>query len=179
MLARIVGVAMLVAAAGSLVTAAGAQERVAPGYFDIGLGVADAEADNATIAIGLRAEKLLKSMPSLGNGVLGVMAGVTGSSYQFGLGHAWYFYPVSVAATYHFTPGNGRFDPFVALGAGYRFADCAVYPYQFPDCEAEDNEAFGVARIGAKLFTSERVGLWIDGGLGSSYVSAGLVVRLK
>jgi hypothetical protein len=158
---------------------ASAQDRIAPGYLDLGLMVGGGEIDDANIAWGVRVEKLVRTLPSLGNGVLGVQVGINAHSYPFGLGHYWVFFPVGVSANYHFTPGNGSFDPFVALGGGYKFAHCDRYKVTWADCSGESGEAFGIARVGAKFFTSERVGISVDAGLGASLASVGLVFRLK
>jgi hypothetical protein len=148
----------------------------APGYTDIGFSIADASSDSAGVAWGFKAERLLKQM---GSGLLGVNLSATMSSYDFGLGHKWLFIPVGLSATYHFATGSDRFDPFIALGGGYRFVECSQYLGTYADCSTEEGKAFGIARAGAKFFVSNRVGFQLDGGLGSSYVSGGILLRLK
>jgi hypothetical protein len=179
MFGRFVRTLLAVALAGFLALPAAAQDRIAPGYMDLGIWLGGGQIDGATMSYQARMERLVKELPSLGGGVLGVQLSVGGHSYPFGLGHHWVFFPLGVSANYHFSPGSGRLDPYAALGLGIKIAYCDRYPVTWYDCTTEKNEFMPIARVGAKMFISDVTAITLDAGLGAALISGGFTFRIK
>jgi len=84
---------------------------------------------DAGLALGAEAEYGLSTLPSFGNGILGLALRIHTYSYgstffQSGTTYAYNVRvtPVAVAANYHFRIQDQRLDPYAGLGLGYASA---------------------------------------------------------
>lgn len=171
---------MLVAALVAVSSQSAAAQGFAPGHLDIGPTIGLGGIGDASLAIGGRLEKGIKTLPSMGDGVLGVMVGAEFYSYDFG-GSSSDVSFISIAATanYHFRMTDTKFDPFVGLGLGMHIVSCD-FPGSgpFDPCDGLDGIYF-VGRAGARYFVSPKVALYGDIGAGAATLNIGALFKLK
>jgi hypothetical protein len=166
-------VAVLVA--GSSHTAAA--QGFAPGYTDIGPVLGLGSIGDANLAFGGRFEAAIKTLPSMGDGVLGIQAGFQYYSWSNGDFSVSYI-PIGVTANYHFNMVDTKFDPFVGLGLGFQIASCDS-PGIPGGCSGHSSEIYFVGRAGARYFVSDKVALYADIGAGGATLNLGAMFRLK
>jgi hypothetical protein len=167
---------------------AGAQARPAapqsfsPGYVDVGPTIGLGGLGSASAAFGGRFEKAIKSLPDMGNGILGIQAGVDYYSWSSGNigGYSWsYKYiPVGVTANYHFALEDKRFDPFVGLGLGYNVVTCSWSGPSAGDCGYSSGIYF-IGKAGARYFFNPKIAAYADVGAGAATLNLGLMFKLQ
>jgi len=166
--------AVLVALA-SFTPPAAAQEGFRVGYTDIGPTVGLGGIGSASIAFGLRAEHAFRSMPNLGNGVIGIQAGADFYSWS-APDVKWSYIPIGATANYHFNLENKKIDPFLGLGLGYSIVSCS---YSGVDDLCSDSALYFIGRAGARYLFNEKAALYGDVGAGAATLNLGLMLRLK
>src|SRR5688500_19733359 len=80
------------------------------GYSDVAAVIGLGGIGEASIALGGRYEKIIKALPDMGDGLLGIRAGVDWYSFSVS-GYSWSYIPISASANYRFTMQNTKFDP--------------------------------------------------------------------
>jgi hypothetical protein len=168
---------MLVAMLVAVSTQTAAAQGFAPGYMDIGPTLGLGGVGDASLAFGGRFEKGIKTLPSMGDGVLGVQIGVQFYSWSFGSGYSISYIPIGATANYHFKMTDTKFDPFVGAGLGFEIVSCDV-PGPF-GCSGFSSGIFFIGRLGARYFVSDKMAVYGDLGAGGSTLNVGLMFRLK
>lgn len=172
---------IFLAAAGQ---AAGAQaakptQSFGMGYTDIGPTVGLGNLGGASASIGGRFEHAIKALPDLGNGMLGIQAGVEYYSWSGGTGlgsYSWKYIPIGVTANYHFKLDEPKIDPFVGLGLGYQIITCDAPG--LPGGYCSNSAVYFIGRAGARYFFNPKMAAYGDVGAGASTLSLGLMFKL-
>ena len=166
----------MVAAALALATPtleAGAQSSpVKLGYGDIAAVLGIGGISQASVAFGGRYEKIIKSLPDMGDGLLGIRAGVDWYSYSY-LGYSWTYIPLSVTGNYHIKMESEKFAPFVGLGLGYFIVTA---PSGFTG--AYSSGIYFVGVVGMRYFLNPNMAFYADAGAGSGALHVGLSWKL-
>ncbi len=131
---------------------------------------------NGTVAVGGEVEHALKTLPSLGNGVLALSAQAFYYHYTFALvpGAGVTAIPFGAAANYHFALNDRRIDPFVGLGLGYTYASVSAGT---GGTVTGGSGLFFWGRAGVRYFVKPSVALHVDAGLGSANLNVGVMLR--
>jgi hypothetical protein len=170
----------IAALAGLVVAAqpASAQEGFQVGYTDIGPTIGLGGIGSASLAIGGRFERGIKTMPDLGNGIIGVMVGADYYSWS-SFGFSYSYIPVGATANYHFKlENNNKIDPFLGLGLGFQIYSCS-YEGIGGDLCSGSSALYFIGRAGARYFLNEKLALYADAGAGAATLSVGATFRLQ
>ncbi len=144
---------------------------VSMGYSDIAAVLGLGGLGGAGIAFGARYEKIIKALPDMNDGLLGIMVGVDWYSYSVP-GYSLSFIPISASANYHFKMDNKKFDPFVGAGLGYRIASASGFAGSY------SSGIYFIGVIGMRYFLSDKMALYADAGAGSGALHVGLSWKL-
>jgi hypothetical protein len=146
---------------------------IAVGYSDIAAVVGLGGLGEASIAFGGRYEKIIKALPDMGDGLLGIRAGV--DFYTFSVqNYSWSYIPVSVSANYHFKMDNKKFDPFVGAGLGfYIVSEPSGYPGP-----GFNSGLYFIGVVGMRYFLSDNMAFYADAGAGAGALHVGLSWKL-
>ena len=174
-MSRFVRTAAVLVVLASFAQPAAAQEGFRLGYTDIGPTIGLGGIGSASIAFGFRAEHAFRSMPDLGNGVIGIQAGADYYSWS-APGSNWSYIPIGATANYHFSLENGKIDPFLGLGLGYSIVSCS---YEGVEDLCSNSALYFIGRAGARYFFNEKMSLYGDVGAGAATLNVGLMLRLK
>jgi hypothetical protein len=171
----------MVSVAGASVSAA--QSGVAVGYTDVGGVIGLGGIGGASIALGGRFEKVIRPLPDMGDGLLGIQvsadwwtwnrnfAGPNRSSVSY--------IPIGVTANYHFKVENRKFDPFVGAGLGYQIVNASCVVNGIDYCGSYSSAVYFIAKAGIRYFTSESLALYADVGAGAATLNAGVMFRMQ
>jgi hypothetical protein len=160
------------------------------GYTDIGPIVGLGGLDAGGMSFGGRFEHGIQTLPSMGNGMLGVEASVDyhSASYDYGFGtfngnSSFTEFFVGVTANYHFKLDDPRWDPFVGLGLGYRSFSCtagnSITGFSGDLCGGYGTGVFPIGRVGGRYFFSPKMAAYADAGAGGAALNLGLMFKLK
>jgi len=157
------------------------------GYTDVGPTIGLGGLGSASAAFGGRFEHAIKTLPDLGNGVLGIQVAAEYYSWSsnFRSGTAVFsssikYIPIGVTANYHFKLEEPKIDPFVGLGLGYNVVSCS-YSGTFTgsgDCGYSSGIYF-IGRAGARYFFSPSMAAYGDVGAGGATLNLGLMFKLR
>ena len=170
--------ALAVLATSSLeVRAQAATGQVGMGYSDIAAVVGLGGIGEASIALGGRYEKIIKSLPDMNDGLLGLRIGADWYSFSVSAGgesYSWSYIPISGSVNYHFKMENKKFDPFVGAGLGfYIVSEPSGYPGS-----AFNSGLYFIGVIGMRYFLSEKMAFYADAGAGAGALHVGLSWKL-
>jgi len=146
------------------------------GQTDIGPTVGLGGLGGASLAIGGRFERGIKTLPDLGNGVLGI--GVSADWYHYSQNFAvgpdfdFTYIPIAATANYHINLENKKFDPFLGLGLGYQIVTTS-YGGSY------DSGIYVVGRLGMRYFMAPKMALYADVGAGAATLNVGVVFKIK
>ena len=115
----------------------------------------------------------------MGSGTLGLQLSGDFYWWSYGLGYKWFILPIGLSVNYHLNTSSTRLDPFIGLGVGYEIANCSWPPGVWGTCDSAESEVFPIAKVGMRYYLTNVTALYIDAGLGSSIVSAGLSFKLR
>ena len=152
------------------------QDAPAPGFVvghtDVGPTIGLGGIGEAALAFGLRVERGFRDVPDLGDGVIGIQAGLDYYSYTVTPGgdNKWTYIPIGATANYHFNVENDRIDPFFGLGLGYSILSCD-YPGS-GSYRCGNSAVYLIGRAGIRYFI-ERMALYADVGAGAATIHAG------
>lgn len=150
------------------------QDGFRVGYTDLGAVIGLGNIGGASVSIGGRFERAIKTLPSMGDGVLGIQASVDWWHFSTGFGD-WSYFPISATANYHFQVEGGKIDPFLGLGLG-------MWIVSAPDCGPVDcsysSGVYFVGRAGIRYFFAPAMALYADAGAGASTFNVGLMFKL-
>ncbi len=152
---------------------AGAQGGIAVGYSDVAGVVGLGGIGDASIALGGRYEKIIKPLPDMGDGLLGIRAGVDWYTFSV-LGYSWSYIPVSASANYHFKMENKKFDPFVGAGLGFYIVS-EPSGYSGPGF---NSGLYFIGVVGMRYFLSDNMAFYADAGAGAGSLHVGLSWKL-
>lgn len=161
-------------------TAMSAQTAAAQGFTpehtDIGPTIGLGGIGSASISIGGRFEKGIKTLPSMGDGVLGIQIGVDYYSWSNSF-FSYSYIPIGATANYHFQLDDDKIDPFVGLGLGYEVISCDYKGFGNDLCSA--SAIYFIGKAGIRYFIQEKMSLYADVGAGASTLNVGLMFKLK
>lgn len=177
MLRKLVGtiaVAALVA-----IPAQQASAQLAKGYTDIGAVIGLGNTGDAGLAFGGRFERIIKDLPDLGGGTLGIGVSIDYWGYDYLSYYSYSYMPIGATANYHFKLDNKKWDAFIGAGLGFRIISCS---YDGPGGSidlCEDGSLYFIGRAGGRYFMKPNVALYADAGAGASSLNIGLTFKLK
>jgi hypothetical protein len=172
-----IAVAVAACLALSAHTAQAQEEGFRLGYTDIGATVGLGGIGSASLAFGLRAERALRALPEIGDGLLGIQ--LAADYYNWSSGpYSWSYMPIGVTANYHHPMENRKIDPFVGLGLGYSIVSCSWDGFGSNLC-GSSNALYFIGRAGARYFLNERMALYGDVGAGAATLNVGATFRLQ
>jgi hypothetical protein len=166
-------------------------EGVQLGYTDIAAVIGIGGISGASFALGVRGEKVIKELPDLGNGLLGIQISVDWWHYSadYGVGSLyrvdqdWSIIPIGAIVTYHFRiEGNPKIDPFIGAGIVYWIENvsCTVRSGSFTD-NCADCAASGIhagAKAGVRWAATPKAGLYADVGIGGAALNVGGFLKI-
>jgi hypothetical protein len=176
---------LAVAAAMVAIPVAAQAQGVGLGYTDVGVVVGFGGASGAGVSFGGRFERIIKELPDLGNGLLGIMASVDvfSSTNDFAFGSTTYRYiPIGVTANYHFVLENKKVDPFLGVGLGYRLVNFSCDYNGIGNLCGSASYNSGIVfigRAGIRYFFKDNMALYADAGAGGSTLNGGITFKLK
>ena len=165
-----------IAALGLLAISSGvvrAQGGIAKGYSDIAGVLGIGGIGEASIALGGRYEKIIKTLTEMNNGLLGIRAGVDWYTFSV-VGYSWSYIPISATANYHFKMENKKFDPFVGAGLGFYIVS---EPSGYTGAGYNSGIYF-VGVLGMRYFLNESMAFYADAGAGAGALHLGLSWKL-
>jgi hypothetical protein len=143
------------------------------GYTDVAAVVGLGGIGEAGLALGGRFEKIIKPLPNMADGLLGIRAGIDWYSFSV-LGYSWSYIPISVSANYHFKMENRKWDPFVGAGLGY-YVVSEPSGYAGP---GYNSGIYFVGVIGTRYFLNDNMAVYADAGAGAGSLHVGLSWRI-
>ena len=162
-----------VLAISSLEANAQATGAISMGYSDIAAVIGIGGIGEASIALGGRYEKIIKALPDMNDGLLGIRVGVDWYTFSV-LGYSWSYIPISGSVNYHFKMDNKKFDPFVGAGLGfYIVSEPSGYPGS-----AYNSGLYFIGVIGMRYFLTEKMAFYADAGAGAGALHVGLSWKL-
>ena len=174
-MSRVLRIATIAAALASFARPAAAQEGFRLGYTDVGATIGIGGIGAASVAIGGRFEHALRSVPDLGDGLIGIQVGVDYYSWSEP-GFRWSYIPVGATANYHFKLENKKIDPFLGLGLGYSIVSCS---YDGTGDLCTNSALYFIGRAGGRYFFNDRMALYGDLGAGAATLNVGVTMRVK
>ena len=181
---RVVARALLVVVAATVAPqVSAAQEGVGVGFTDIGAVVGLGGIGGASISLGGRYEKIIKPLPDLGDGLLGIQLGVDWWSWNYndcGSNSSSISYiPIGLTANYHFKMENKKIDPFLGAGLGYQIVNASCVFNGIDYCSGSYSSGiYFVTKAGIRYFMSQAMALYADVGVGAATLNAGLTWKI-
>jgi hypothetical protein len=172
----------LLALAASAVLLAGAstaQAQLAKGYTDISAVLGLGNIGDAGLAPGARYEKVIKDLPDLGNGTLGIMVGANYYSWSakyISTSFSYKYIPIGATANYHFKLTNKKLDAFIGAGLGYQIISC---DYSGVGDICSNSALYFIGRVGGRYFFTPKTALYADAGAGDAALNVGVSFKLK
>ena len=161
-----------------------AQEGFTTTYTDIGATIGLGGIGDASFAFGGRFEKAIKTLPDLGDGILGIQASFDYYHWDehfsgVGFNYDWdYTYmPIGVTANYHFDLENNKIDPFLGAGLGYSIVSCDLSGTFNGDC-GYNSAIYFIGRAGIRYFL-QRLALYADVGAGAATLNLGAMFKIN
>ncbi|HEX8943039.1 MAG TPA: hypothetical protein VF785_07880 [Gemmatimonadaceae bacterium] len=160
------------------------------GYTDIGPTVGLGGLNGASASFGGRFEHAIKTLPDMGNGILGIQVAAEYYSWSANASGAGFTYsssikyiPIGVTANYHFKlDEQPKFDPFVGLGLGYNIVSCSYssnFGSSFNGNCGYSSGIYFIGRAGARYFFSPKMAGYADVGAGGATLNIGLMFKLQ
>lgn len=174
-LSRILAAIAALALCGVAPSSVGAQ-IVKVGYSDVGGVVGLGGIGDAGLSIGGRYERIIRDLPDLGNGLIGVNVSVDRYSWSSAFASVSYL-PVGVTANYHFPLADEKIVPFVGLGLGYQIVNCDVKGLGGNPCA--NSGIYTISRAGVRYFYKPNLAFYADAGAGAATLNVGITYKLK
>lgn len=163
-------------AAAMTVGASTVQAQLPKGYTDIGIVAGLGNTGEAGIAPGARFERIIKDLPNMGGGTLGIGAGVNYYSWSVPY-FKWSYLPIGVTANYHFKLENKKWDAFLGAGLGYQIISCDYTGIGVDVCS--NSTTYFIVRAGGRYFVNSGMAVYADAGAGDAALNVGLTFKLK
>jgi len=175
MIRKLIGVFTLLACTAAAVAPASAQGFTVT-TTDIGPTIGLGGIGSASIAIGGRFEKAIKTLPSMADGILGIQASFDYYTYSTAFSDLRYI-PIGVTANYHFVLDDTKLDPFLGLGLGYSILSCDITGTSIDVCS--NSSLYFIGRAGARYYFQEKMAVYGDVGAGAATLNVGLMFKLR
>jgi Outer membrane protein beta-barrel domain len=146
------------------------------GYMDIGPVIGLGNLGSASAAFGGRAERAIKALPDMGNGILGIEAGFDYYSWSNSL-FSYKYIPIGVTANYHFHLDQAKWDPFLGLGLGYQVISCS-YSGPLAGDLCSNSAIYFIGRAGLRYFFTPSMAAYADAGAGAATLSLGVTFKM-
>lgn len=170
---------LAIAVAGLTMAAPPVSAQFAPGYWGIGPTIGLGNTGSAGIAFGGRLEHGIKTLPDLGNGILGVEFSFDYYSWNCnGTGYTCRvkYVPFGATANYHFRiESNDKWDPFLGFGLGYETVSCT---YSGVGNCGFSSALYFIGRAGTRYFFNPSTALYADLGAGAATLNVGIMWTL-
>jgi|EP01012_Entosiphon_sulcatum_P037196 hypothetical protein len=156
-----------------------ASAQLPKGYTDISAVLGLGNTGDAGLAPGARFEKVIKDLPSMGGGTLGIMVGANYYSWSSRFLTSKYslsYLPIGVTGNYHFKITNKKVDAFVGVGLGYQIINC---DYDGIGDICDNSAVYAIARLGGRYFYKPNMAIYGDVGAGDAALNVGLSFKLK
>ena len=157
-----------------------AAAQLAKGYSDIGGVVGLGNTGDAGVSLGGRFERVLKDLPDMGGGTLGIGVSADYWRYDYRNYYSYSYLPIGVTGNYHVKLENKKVDVFGGVGLGYNIIGCS---YSGPGGSlgdlCEDGSIYFIVRAGGRYFLSDKTAIYGDVGAGASALNIGLTVKIK
>jgi hypothetical protein len=157
---------------------AAGQDGFNVGHTDIGPTLGLGGIGSASMAIGGRLERGWRTMPDLGDGIIGLQIGADYYSWS-GAGWSYSWIPIGATANYHFVLDNRKIDPFLGAGLGYTIVNCSWEGSGFGNACGYSSNLYFIGRAGGRYFFSDRMSAYADAGAGAATINIGLMFKLK
>jgi hypothetical protein len=170
---------LVAAAVVALPSMASAQDRTLNvGYTDIGAVIGLGNIGDAGVAIGGRFERIIRELPELGTGTIGLQ--LSADVYSYGDTYTFRYIPIGATANYHFNLENKKLVPFVGVGLGYSILSCSYDDEDFFGIDLCPNSGiYFIGKAGARYFFNEKMALYGDVGAGAATLNIGLTFKLR
>lgn len=177
MLKKLIGT--MTVAAFLAVPARQAAAQLEKGYTDVGVVAGFGSIGGSSLALGGRFERIIKELPNMGGGTLGIGVGVTRYSFS-SVYYSVSYLPIGVTGNYHFKLENKKIDAFVGAGLGYQLITCNDKSGVIGNlgCNYSSGIYF-VGRAGGRYFLSDKLAAYADVGAGGAAINVGVTFRLK
>ena len=149
------------------------------GYTDIGVVVGLGGVGSASASFGGRFEHGFKTLPDLGNGILGFQVAADYYSWSGGAGlgsYSWKYIPIGATVNYHFKLDEPKIDPFVGAGLGYQIITCDAPG--LPGNYCSNSAIYFIGRAGARYFFNPNMSLYGDVGAGGATLNLGVMFKI-
>ncbi len=157
-----------------------AAAQLAKGYSDIGGVVGLGNTGDAGVSLGGRFERVLKDLPDMGGGTLGIGVSADYWRYDYRNYYSYSYLPIGVTGNYHVKLENKKVDVFGGVGLGYNIIGCS---YSGPGGSlgdvCEDGSIYFIVRAGGRYFLSDKTAIYGDVGAGASALNIGLTFKIK
>lgn len=152
------------------------QAQLPKGYTDIGVVAGLGNIGDAGFAPGARFERIIKELPDLGGGTLGIGAGVNYYSWSVPY-FKWTYMPIGVTGNYHFKLENKKWDAFLGAGLGYQIISCDYSGIGSNLCS--NSAVYFIGRAGGRYFMKDNMAIYADAGAGDAAINIGVTFKLK
>jgi hypothetical protein len=161
---------------------ADAAAQLPKGYTDIGVVAGLGNIGNAGLAPGARFERIIRDLPDLGGGTLGIGVGVNYYSYSDRLGTVGWdssILPIGATGNYHFKLANKKWDAFVGAGLGYQIINCSFSGLGTSGDLCGNSAVYFIGRAGGRYFYRPNLALYADAGAGDAALNIGATLKLR
>ncbi len=157
-----------------------AAAQLAKGYSDIGGVVGFGNTGGAGVSLGGRFERVLKDLPDMGGGTLGIGVSADYWRYDYGNYYRYSYLPIGVTGNYHVKLENKKVDVFGGVGLGYNIIGCSYSgPAGTLGDLCQNGSIYLIARAGGRYFLSDKSAIYGDVGAGASALNIGLTFKIK
>lgn len=180
MLRKVAG-AVAVAALVVTASASRASAQLPLGYTDVGATIGLGGLSGASLSFGGRAERVIKELPTLGGGTLGIGLSLDYYSYNSGISAFRFSYkviPIGATGNYHFKLENKKLDAFVGAGLGFRIESCSYSGVTNIDCKSSSG-LFAIGHAGGRYFFQPNLAAYADVGAGAAAINVGIMLKLR
>lgn len=162
--------------------ASSAHAQLPKGYTDVGVVAGLGNIGNAGLAPGARFERIIRDLPEMGGGTLGIGVGVNYYSFSDRFGTTRWntsYLPIGATGNYHFKLANKKWDAFVGAGLGFQIINCS---YSGPDGSGDlcgNSALYFIGRAGGRYFYKPKIALYADAGAGDAVLNVGATLKLR
>ena len=172
-----------VAVAALVVTAPAsrASAQLPLGYTDIGATIGLGGLGGASLSFGARGERIIKELPTLGGGTLGIGVSLDYYSYSSGLSafrFSYKYIPIGATGNYHFKLENKKLDAFVGAGLGFNIVTCSYTGSTNVGCGSSSG-VYAIAHGGGRYFFQPNLAAYADVGAGAAAINVGIMLKIR
>ena len=173
-----------VAVAALVVTASAsrASAQLPLGYTDIGATIGLGGLGGASLSFGARGERVIKELPTLGGGTLGIGVSLDYYSYSSGIANFKFNYrniPIGATGNYHFKLTNPKLDAFVGAGLGFNIVTCSYTGVTSSTGCSSSSGLYPIGHAGGRYFFQPNLAAYADVGAGAAAINVGIMLKIR